>query len=63
MDYRLYVLDEAGHIRSRTEFECASDEEACLRAKAAAQTQAVELWQGRRCIGTFGAAPPAVGSV
>jgi len=59
MDYRLYVLDEAGGIRSRSDLECASDEEACQRAKAAAQSQRVELWQGRRRIGVFEAAPLA----
>ena len=53
MDYRLYVLDEAGRVRSRIDLECASDEDACQRARAAAQSQRVELWQGQRRIGTF----------
>jgi hypothetical protein len=54
MDYRLYVLDSTRRIRSSSEFEVASDEEACQRAEAAAKTQPVELWQGKRRIGAFG---------
>jgi hypothetical protein len=62
MDYRLYVLDAAGSIRSRTDFQSPSDDDACARAEAEALTQPVELWQGQRRIGSFGSSAAAARS-
>lgn len=44
--YRIYHLDETGHIAKATERECASDEEACLAASGVlAAGQSGDVWQ------------------
>jgi hypothetical protein len=42
--YRIYFLDDQNHIRSRTEFECDTQEEAVAKANQLVNGQAVELW-------------------
>jgi hypothetical protein len=49
-DYRVYTLDEDGHIVRRSENHCPDDEAALERAKNLADGHAVELWERDRCI-------------
>jgi len=46
--YRLYVLDDEGHIRRGIDLECADDEEAVTRAAHLADGCAVEVWEKTR---------------
>ena len=57
MDYRLYVLDSDGHIRTAKEFNVDNDDLARERAEAEAQIHPVELWRESTRIGSFGKAP------
>ena len=54
LDYRLYFLDEAGHIRGVVELECADDAEAISRAQTYADGRTMELWRRERWIRRFG---------
>jgi hypothetical protein len=48
-DYRLFFLDDAGHIVRALALQCTDDAEATAWAEALGADQAVELWQlGRR---------------
>jgi hypothetical protein len=42
--YRVYVLDEGGHVAGAVEFDCADDEEASERANEL-RSGDVELWR------------------
>ncbi len=46
--YRLYILDDADHIRSALDLDCADDAEAVGAAQAHKNGHAVELWKGAR---------------
>jgi hypothetical protein len=66
LDYRLYFLDEAGHIQAVVELNCAGDAEAIRRAQTYADGRAMELWRRERWIRRFsgdrarsGSRPPA----
>jgi hypothetical protein len=48
--YRLYFLDENGHIRSALEADCADDDTALAWAAEQLDGRAVELWRGSRLV-------------
>ena len=50
LDYRLYLLDDAGHIRGVVELDCANDEEAIALAEAHGDGRPMELWRRDRWI-------------
>lgn len=50
LDYRLYLLDPAGHIRQAIEFTAASDEAAMVQAESLAPHDTKELWQRARMV-------------
>jgi hypothetical protein len=59
LDYRLYFLDEAGHIQGVVEFDSADDDEAIAHAQTYADGRAMELWRRDRWIRRFnGDEPP-----
>ncbi|HWN52178.1 MAG TPA: hypothetical protein VNO18_20570, partial [Xanthobacteraceae bacterium] len=50
-DYRVYQLDEDGHIRSPPKvFRCESDEAAIQRAERMVDGHDIELWQLDRLV-------------
>ena len=59
LDYRLYFLDEAGHIQGVVEFDCANDADAIAHAKTYADGRAMELWLRDRWIRRFPGDQPA----
>ena len=60
--YRIFPLDQAGHVCGRIELEFASDVEAFAHATKAIgeATPEVEVWIGTKCIGRVSASVPAV---
>lgn len=46
--YRIYPLDERGHVLSRWEKDCATDEEAIAYAKTQTHRGEFEIWQDAR---------------
>ena len=48
--YRLYVMNNAGHIREAAEFECADDRAALDYVADHLDGRAVELWNGARLV-------------
>lgn len=57
-DYRLYRLDRfTGHIVGVEEFHAGSDVDAVHTIENRPRTEAMELWQERRKIRRFDAAP------
>lgn len=56
--YQIYRLTGGGAVVSASYVECASDEEACQRAKCmAAPTGKAEVWLGIHCVGRVSALP------
>ncbi len=49
-DYRLYLLNDRGHIHSAKDLQCSSDEEAVEKAEQFRDGRALELWQQARFI-------------
>jgi hypothetical protein len=48
-EYRVFFLGTDGHVRAAEEFYCASDDEACLRARAIISDCPVrEVWSRDR---------------
>ena len=52
-DYRLYFLDQGGHIGGVVEMACVDDEEAASLARAHNDGRARELWLRDRKVGAF----------
>lgn len=52
-DYRLYFLDERGHIGGVVELACADDDEAAERAQAHSDGRPMELWRRDRQVRRF----------
>jgi hypothetical protein len=46
--YRIYPLDERGHVLSRWEKDCATDEEAVIFAQTMRHCGELEIWQEGR---------------
>lgn len=52
--YRIYLVDEAGHIRSAPrEFDLPSDRDALTIAEQMAGDQRVEVWNRARFVAAF----------
>ena len=49
-EYRVYLLDQQGHIVRREEFEFPDNEQAIEKAKQFVDGRAVELWSGANLI-------------
>ena len=49
--YRVYFIDDHGHIRSARERECETDAEALAFAEQVAEGQSVEIWNRARLVG------------
>jgi predicted RNase H-like nuclease (RuvC/YqgF family) len=45
VEYRLYMLDSAGHFEAVIEMECETDEEAITAAEQRSDPRAAELWR------------------
>ncbi len=56
-DYRAYILGADGRIMKPIDLECDNDEVAKEAAERLVDGHDVELWQGRRKIGTFAHRP------
>jgi len=52
-DYRLYFLDEQGHVRRALDMECRDDAQAIAVVTEHLSDQAMELWQGSRKVHVF----------
>lgn len=61
MWYRIYQVDDHGHIRAAKDVECACDVEAVAAGRAAVNWQGVEVWQGARRLAVLPAETTAVG--
>jgi len=53
LDYRLYFLDDAGHIQGVVEFDGSDDADALAQAEGYADVRAMELWRRDRWIRRF----------
>ncbi|MEY9185005.1 hypothetical protein ABIG06_006507 [Bradyrhizobium sp. USDA 326] len=51
--YRLYILDESGHIVDRLDLSCPNDEAAKFRGGQLAKCQSAELWLLGRRVASF----------
>jgi hypothetical protein len=56
-DYRVYILDQDGHVSSAIGFVCPDDEAAKKYARQFVDGQDVELWHGDRQAATFECEP------
>lgn len=52
-DYRLYFIDESGHIKRVVELDCATEAEAVREAESHVGFMAMELWQRARVVTKF----------
>jgi hypothetical protein len=51
LDYRVYVLNQQGHVDTVPRLiRCATDEDAERRARQLRQSRAAEVWQGARLV-------------
>ena len=50
VEYRLYLMDGAGHIQKAHEFEAESDADAIRIASAWREGRTMELWQRSRMV-------------
>ena len=53
LDYRLYFLDEQGHVRRGLDLECRDDAHAIAVVSEHLSDEAMELWQGARKVRVF----------
>ena len=52
-EYRPFVIGPDGHVISRIDLLCASEEDAGKRVRQLVRGEAVELWEGTRRIERF----------
>jgi hypothetical protein len=57
MDYRLYFLDEHGHVSAAVELDCEDDAQAIRTAEKRGDGRAMELWQRARKVKAFARRP------
>lgn len=50
MSYRLYFLDDSGHIEGVYPFDCVTEAQAILIAKEEGADRSYELWCGKKLI-------------
>jgi hypothetical protein len=48
--YRVYLIDDDGHIKKAVDLECENDDQAKKQAQQFVDSCSVELWQGGRQI-------------
>jgi hypothetical protein len=51
LEYRIYLLDQDGHIFRAEEFTSTSDELAVMKARELSEGCMVEIWQYARVVG------------
>ncbi len=57
-EYRIFLLNEGGHIVRRIDIECRDDAAALVRARWEVPPEhRAEVWQGSRMVGPMPAAP------
>jgi hypothetical protein len=56
-DYRVYILNDKGHIQSDTLIVSPNDAQAIDAAKKINRARNVELWDGERLVGRFKTTP------
>lgn len=56
-DYRVYILNDKGHIQSDTLIVCDDDAQAIEAAKRLVGVRHVEMWDGERLVGRFKTTP------
>jgi hypothetical protein len=59
MWFRIYQIDDRGHICGADNVQCADDGEAIAAARAAAGRKGVEVWQGARQVAVLPASTPS----
>ncbi|WP_438275991.1 hypothetical protein [Nitrobacter sp.] len=52
-DYRVYILNDKGHIQGDTLIVSADDSQAVETAKKIVGARNVEVWDGERLVGRF----------
>ena len=53
--YRIYIMDQSGHIRAASDHECETDDEALNAGEAlVADGGEAEVWQATRRVGIVG---------
>lgn len=57
--YRLYFLDDTGHIRDADEWESEHDDHALAEAETRHDGRAMELWSGARVVSKLPGKPSA----
>lgn len=56
-DYRVYILNDKGHIQSDTLIVSDDDAQAIEAAKRLVGVRHVEMWDGERLVGRFKTTP------
>lgn len=56
-DYRVYILNDKGHIQGDTLIMSADDAQAIEAAKKIVRARNVEIWDGERLVGRFKTTP------
>lgn len=56
-DYRVYILNDKGHIQGDTLIVSADDAQAIEAAKKIVRARNVEIWDGERLVGRFKTTP------
>ena len=56
-DYRVYILNDKGHIQGDTLIVSTDDAQAIEAAKKLVGVRNVELWDGERLVGRFKTTP------
>jgi hypothetical protein len=62
-EYRAYVIDEDGHIRTFRAFVCDGDADAMVWAKQLLDGNDIELWSGDRFVSRLNHKPEAAASI
>ena len=52
-EYRAFVMEEDGHIRSSRAFVCSDDADAMVWANQLVDGHDIELWSGERFVATI----------
>jgi len=53
LEYRVYVINNAGKIIERIDLECPNDDKAVSDARTYARKNDVEIWCGKRVVTTI----------
>jgi hypothetical protein len=59
-EYRFYLLGADDHIKGAENVECATDQDACLKARQMMRSHpSIEIWEGSRFVARIDAASKA----